>query len=89
MSKPPTKQQPRRIPWWMHVLIATVLYIGLTYFVPTLHSDDPGIATFLDLLPNLAPIGAIGFLLLGAKALYDDVPEKPADHKDGKKNNDG
>lgn len=70
-------------------MIGAIIYAGLTYFVPTLHSNDERITTFLKLLPNLAPIGAIGFLLLGAKALYDnDVPEEkspPHDEEDREK----
>jgi hypothetical protein len=79
------QEKRRQIPWWVHVLIATVLYIGLTYLVPTLHSDNKKIATLLGLLPNLAPIAAIGFLLLGAKALYSDVPKNQPDHGDDEK----
>jgi hypothetical protein len=86
MSQPLKRQHIRKPPWWAHVLIAAILYIGLTYFVPTLHSEDPRIATFLDILPNLAPIGAIGFLLLAAKALYDDVPGKETPPQDEEKN---
>ncbi len=75
----------RQTPWWVHILIATVLYIGLTYLVPSLHSDNKKIATFLDLLPHLAPILAICFLLLGAKALYSDVPKTQPDGRDEQK----
>jgi restriction system protein len=79
------KENRRQIPWWVHILLATVLYIGLTYLVPSLHSDNKNMETFLGLLPHLAPILAICFLLLGAKALYSDVPGKTADPKDDEK----
>jgi hypothetical protein len=77
----------QRIPWWIFILIATVLYVGLTYFAPTLQSEIPLISTFLHIAPSLAPIGTILFLLLGAKALYDS-PEEKVNTPDSKKSDD-
>ncbi len=78
------KRHRRRIPWWLHVMIAAVLYAGLRYFLPRLHSEDPQITVLLQILPSLAPIAAIGFLLLAAKALYDnDGPQERSLPKDG------
>ena len=65
------KIRRRRIPWWFHIIIATALYLGLTYWLPTLSTDIPWLETLLHAAPNLAPIASIAFLLLGAKALYD------------------
>ncbi len=65
----------QKIPWWIYVIIATILYIGLTYLIPTLHTETPWINSLLSAAPLLAPIGTIAFLLLGAKALYAG-PEK-------------
>lgn len=68
----------------MHVLIATLLYVGFKYFIPTLHFQNPAINTFQQISPELAPVAAIGFLLLAARALYDnDGPgdSPPVDHE--------
>lgn len=65
-----------RIPWWIYVTIAALLYIGLTYFAPMLQAENRWIRTVLKIAPNLAPIGTITFLLLGAKALYDTTEKK-------------
>ena len=71
----------RRIPWWIYIITATLLYVGLTYFAPTLQTENQWIKILLSVAPNLAPIGAIAFLLLGAKALYDS-PEKKVNPPD-------
>jgi hypothetical protein len=63
------KTHLQQIPWWIHIIIATILYIGLTYLIPTLHTETPWINSLLSAAPHLAPIGTIAFLLLGAKAL--------------------
>jgi hypothetical protein len=73
--KQTNKGYSQRIPWWVYVIIAAFLYMGLTYFAPTLHTENQWISAMLRIAPNLAPIGTIAFLLLGAKALYD-TPEK-------------
>ncbi len=90
MGQNTQETRSRHVPWWVHVLIAGLLYAGLTYGIPTLHSDNRRIAIFLEILPNLAPIGAIAFLLLGAKALYvNDAPkreeERPTSEGDDQK----
>jgi hypothetical protein len=75
----------QRIPWWIHIAMATVLYIGFTYLAPTLHTESRWIGTLVAVAPNLAPIGTIAFLLMGAKALYDDSPAhkgKPPDREE-------
>ncbi len=89
MSQLPERKHQFRTPWWAYILIAVTVYLGLAYYVPTLHSDNESITTFLQLLPNMAPIGAIGFLLLGAKALYDnDIPEGDPPPQDEEKKED-
>ena len=80
MNKTPKGHSPQ-IPWWVHILFATLLYIGCTYFAPTLHTENQWLSTLLHIAPNLAPIGTIAFLLLGAKALYD-TPKKEIDPQD-------
>ena len=79
------KTHLQQIPWWIHIIIATILYIGLTYLIPTLHTETPWINSLLSAAPLLAPIGTIAFLLLGAKALYACPEEKsgPPDSKEG------
>jgi hypothetical protein len=64
------KAHSQRIPWWIYISIATILYFGLTYFPPPCMLKPRGsISSLLLETPNLAPIGAIVFLLLGAKTL--------------------
>jgi hypothetical protein len=70
-----------RIPWWIYIIIAAFLYMGLTYFAPTLHTENRWISALLGIAPKLAPIGTIAFLLLGAKALYN-TPEKKGNPPD-------
>ena len=64
-----------RIPWWMDIIIAAILYLALNYWVPTLHTEIPWLEAFQHVCQGMAPIASIAFLLLGAKALYD-FPEK-------------
>jgi hypothetical protein len=67
---------PQWIPWWVYIIIAVVVYIGLTYVVPALPAENHQINTWLHLAPKLAPIITIAFLLLGAKALYREPGKK-------------
>ncbi len=63
-------------PWWLSLLLAVIAYAALNYGL----AGSP--------LAKLAPLVAIGFLLLAAKQLYDGdpIPEPPpddtADHDD-------
>jgi hypothetical protein len=77
----------QQIPWWIYIILATILYVGLTYLTPTLHSETPWISSLLLAAPNLAPIGTVAFLLLGAKALYAG-PEKKSGPPDSKADED-
>jgi hypothetical protein len=78
---------PQCIPWWIYILIAAVVYIGLTYLVPALPAENRRITALLHAAPKLAPIITIAFLLLGAKALYQDPGKKakPGELKEPKK----
>lgn len=49
-------------PWWLSLLLAVITYAGLKYGL----AGSP--------LAKLAPLVAIGFLLLAAKQLYDGDP---------------
>jgi hypothetical protein len=69
--KSPRNFSFHRIPWWIHILIATILYLTFTYWLPGLDAEIPWLKALLHAAPDLAPIAAIIFLLLGAKALYD------------------
>ena len=71
------KVRSQRIPWWIYIILAALLYIGLEYLAPTLHTQTPWINNLLRAAPKMAPIGTITFLLLGAKALYDTPEKKP------------
>lgn len=66
-------------PWWVSIIIATLLYCSFRYVLPDLHPANPSFASFCQAAPNIAPIITIPFLLLGAKQLYDDVDEKDGD----------
>lgn len=61
-----------RFPWWGSVLLAVISYSGLKYGLPRLvdHSSP-----LIALVPMLAPLSAMGFLLLAGKQLYDTDPE--------------
>jgi hypothetical protein len=76
----------KRIPWWAYIIIAAFLYVGLTYFAPTLQAENQWVSILLRVAPDLAPIGSIAFLLLGAKVLYDS-PEKKVNPPDGTEDN--
>lgn len=73
------------MPWWLSVALAIASYLALKYLAPTL-ADSAGFGHLAGLLPQGAPIAAMGFLLLAAIQLYDgdDVPteEPPDDHDD-------
>ncbi len=76
--KKTTKTHSGRLPWWIYIIIAALLYVGLSYCAPALQPRSPWISALLYLTAKLAPVGAIIFLLLGAQALYDN-PEKKLD----------
>lgn len=68
-----------RWPWWVSVLLAVVSYTGVKYGIPALFGSEALPEEFLKLV---APITAIGFLLLSAKQLYDIPPEEQEDTDD-------
>ncbi|MFV0437090.1 MAG: hypothetical protein ACK5PS_06835 [Desulfopila sp.] len=63
-----------RWPWWLSVGLAIASYCLLKYGASALL---PGDHRLTGLLPLLAPLAAIGLLLLAAKQLYDT-----SDHRD-------
>ena len=63
-----------RLPWWGTVLLAILSYYSLKYGAQKILPQDHGLHGFL---PLLAPLIAMGFLLLAAKQLYDDDPKAP------------
>ena len=66
-------------PWWGSVLLAICAYYGLKYWLPDLLGQDENQKAFLALL---APICAMGLLLLAAKQLYDMTGERPEKEPD-------
>lgn len=62
-------------PWWLSICLAILSYAGLKYGLPLLVGEEILPEEFLKLL---APLTAIGFLLLGAKQLYD-IPSADQD----------
>lgn len=67
-----------RLPWWGSVIIAALGYIALKYGAVQLLEPENRLS---GLLPQFAPVFAMGFLLLAAKQLYDD-PDKGDDDQE-------
>ncbi len=65
----------RRFPWWGSVLLSIAAYYGLKYGIPKFADLSSSTSEFLALL---APLTAMGFLLLAGKQLYNGVPEQDA-----------
>ncbi len=63
----------KKIAWWHSVIAATLFYYGLKYWIPDLFEATEQTRDFLELL---APISAMGLLLLAAKQLYDTDEEQ-------------
>lgn len=61
-----------RFPWWGSILLAVVAYCGLKYGVGQLF---PGEHRLISIFQLLAPLAAMGFLLLAGKQLYDGEQE--------------
>ncbi len=74
------KSEVRRSPlskWWVSVLLAIIVYMGLKYLVPSLVPEGSSLFNLCQAAPDFAPLAAIPFLLLAAKQLYDnELPEK-------------
>ena len=68
------------IPWWLSVIMAIASYLALKYLAPPL-AISAGFPPLAGILPQLAPLAAIGFLLFAAVLLYDgdDVGSHPED----------
>lgn len=62
-------------PWWLSICLAILSYSGLKYGLPLLAGEEILPEDFLKLL---APLVAMGFLLLAAKQLYD-IPSADQD----------
>lgn len=65
-----------RFPWWVSVLMAIIGYLGLKYGSGYLLAPGHRLS---GLLPQFAPVVAMGFLLLAAKQLYDNDPNADTD----------
>ena len=68
----------RKFPWWLSVILAIGAYCGIKYGIPRLTGADHRLAGLAQLL---APIFAMGLLLLAAKQLYDT--DDQADPEEG------
>ena len=66
------------IPWWVHVLLAIVFYLGSKYIVPAIADDATSRAQLTEAGNLAAPIIAIVFLLLAANGLFKDAPLPPS-----------
>lgn len=65
-----------RFPWWLSVILAILCYYSLKYGLPQLIAADDRLSGLFALL---APISAMGFLLLAAKQLYDGNETKQSE----------
>lgn len=66
--------------WWVSVLLAITVYMGLKYLVPGLFQEDSPLFKICQTAPNFAPLASIPFLLLAAKQLYDtELPQEEID----------
>jgi len=70
----------RPITWWTSVIMAVVGYCTLKYLIPAFQPQNFILLKLSKAAPTLAPLVAIGFLLLAAKKLYDKNPAD-ADHR--------
>jgi hypothetical protein len=76
------------IPWWLSVFMAIASYLCLKHLAPNLADASSVLAPLARILPKMAPLAAIGFLLLAAVLLYDgdeivepeDTTEEDEDH---------
>jgi len=90
MNRPGKRLSPALawIPWWLSVTMAIASYLVLKHLAPNLADVSPIFVPLATMLPKMAPLAAIGFLLLAAVLLYDrdeivepdDKPEKNAGH---------
>jgi hypothetical protein len=88
----PSRRLPASLawmPWWLSVVLAIASYLALKYLAPTL-AVSAGFGHLAGMLPQGAPIAAMGFLLLAAIQLYDgdDVPEEPPEDEDDRPEDD-
>ncbi len=71
-----SRKTTRTLPWWLHILLAILVYAGGKYLLPVLSPENIFLDHLLRIAPIIAPIGAIVFLLLAANALYASDPVK-------------
>ncbi len=92
-KQPLDAKQPKGLPWWLHIILAILVYTGCKYILPHLAAENVFLNRIGQASPAIAPIGAIIFLLLAANALYsstpeDDENEPPARNQDDDENDD-
>lgn len=75
-DEPSEEKANKKLAWWVYILFACFVYIGLKYLLPLLLPQTAGMLKLTGLLAALAPLVTMLFLLLGAAALYRDDPEK-------------
>ena len=62
--------------WWICLLLAALTYTAAKYLLPGMLPATAAYASWRVLLPQLAPLLAIVWLLLAAKRLYDLPPHR-------------
>ena len=76
-------KSPKRLPWWVSILLAIGSYCTLKFVMPELHLTNSTLQKLVQAAPTFAPLVTIPFLLLAAKQLYDtDVGDEDDNEPD-------
>lgn len=60
-----------KAPWWVSIIVAALVFAGMRWAFPAYLSDKPSTAALSHGIANIAPFGALFFLLIaGLSALY-------------------
>jgi hypothetical protein len=87
LIKPDNNMTPNRpairIPWWVHLLLALLIYPFLYYLIPYFITQSPSLSKYTGLLQQLAPLATIPFLFFAAFGLYDSDKTSSTDMEEG------
>jgi hypothetical protein len=54
-----------KMPWWIDMILAALVYFGLKYWVPTLHLQNMQLNRFVHALPQFAELFALILVVNG------------------------
>lgn len=60
-----------RVPWWIYVLLAALVYSLMKYAAPLIQSESAVLMSFARGAPTFAPLVSMVFLLLAPIVLYE------------------